>query len=67
MMENARRNANEHGSFRVTRHDRSIELVCDRCLQPKVTKLEIVWTTAAGARKTICNGCYGRLRSGLPL
>jgi hypothetical protein len=66
-MENESQYANEHGTFSITRHDHSIELVCDRCLQAKVTKLEIIWTTTSGTRKKICNGCYGRLRSGVPL
>jgi len=58
---------NDHGQFVMTRRDESFELVCDRCLEPKITKVEVTWTTVMGQTKRICNGCYGRLLSGKPL
>lgn len=56
-----------HGTFEMTRHDSSLEFVCDRCLQPKITKVIVKWTAANGMTKSICNGCYGRLMSDVPL
>ena len=58
---------NQHGTFVATRHDASLEFVCDRCLQPKISRVVVEWTTANGTTKRICNGCYGRLRSDIPL
>lgn len=66
-MTTARQTASEHGTFVLTRYEHRIEFVCDRCLQPKVTRLDVIWTNPAGSRKRICNGCYGRLMSGIPL
>jgi hypothetical protein len=53
----------EAGTFQLTRRDESIELVCDRCLEPKITKITVAWTTPSGVHKTVCNGCFGRLKA----
>jgi len=66
-MATEKQTANEHGVYVVVRHETNLEFVCDRCLAAKIAKLEILWTTTTGAQKRICNGCYGRLRSGMPL
>lgn len=58
---------NQHGRFVATRHEASLEFVCDRCLQPKVGKVVVDWTMPNGTTKRICNACYGRLMSGVPL
>ncbi len=58
---------NQHGTFVATRNEASLEFVCDRCLQPKISKVVVEWTAANGTTKHICNGCYGRLLSGVPL
>jgi hypothetical protein len=63
----AKTTRNQHGTFVATRHDESIEFVCDRCLQPKVGKVVVDWTPTTGRTKRICNACYGRLLSGVPL
>lgn len=55
---------NEHGRFEMRRHDESFGLVCDRCLRPKVTKVEVIWDRPSGTQMRICNGCYGLLMSG---
>jgi hypothetical protein len=54
---------NQFGDFVVIRHDISVQFVCDRCLQPKVTKIVVTWVDKQGKEKTICNGCYGLLSS----
>jgi len=51
------------GTFLYRRNDCSQEFVCERCLNPKIAKIVVQWTDQAGRRKTICNGCYGRLQS----
>ncbi len=58
---------NEHGRFVFVRENLSKKFVCDRCLQPKVSKIQVEWTNKQGIIKQICNGCYGRLVSGVPL
>jgi len=58
---------NAQGAFRLTRQDKSQEFVCDRCLEPKISKVMVEWTDTNGRVKTICNGCYGRLSSDVPL
>ena len=67
MMSEAKTVRNKHGTFVMTRQNQSFELLCDRCLEPKITKVEVTWTTPEGRAKRICNGCYGRLLSGVPL
>jgi hypothetical protein len=62
-----KRVTNEHGTFVLTRHAESFGLVCDRCLKPKITKIAVEWTTPGGNTKRICNRCYGRFVSGIPL
>jgi hypothetical protein len=42
----------------ITRHAKAVEFHCDRCDAPKKAKLRGSWGT-----KTICNGCYGNLKS----
>jgi hypothetical protein len=51
------------GTFQLTRHADRVEFVCDRCLRPKTARITVVWTTQSGTVKTVCNGCYGRLRA----
>ena len=59
---------NEHGRFQLTRAEESQDFVCDRCLKPKRAKVSVRWHEAAtGRAKTVCNACYGRLRSDVPL
>lgn len=66
-MSQVRTTHNEHGTFHVRRESASAGMVCDRCLEPKVTKVVVEWTTPQGLRKQLCNGCYGWLTSGKPL
>ncbi len=57
---------NEHGTFQLTRAEESQNFVCDRCLKPKQSRVSVWWhETATDRTKTICNGCYGLLRTGI--
>ena len=59
---------NEHGRFQLTRAEESQDFVCDRCLKPRRSRVSVWWHEAVTDRtKTICNGCYGQLRSGVSL
>ena len=61
---------NEHGTFQLTRAEEPKEFACDRCLKPKRSKVSVQWHqtyTVTDYTKTICNKCYGWLRSGVPL
>ncbi len=51
------------GTFVLTRRDERTQFVCDRCLEPKITKITVAWTTPTGGHKTVCNGCFGRLKA----
>lgn len=54
---------NKLGRFELERRDKSDGFMCDRCLQPKISKIQVVWRKPDGAVKTLCNGCYGRIVS----
>jgi hypothetical protein len=54
--------SNASGSFTMRRSDERREFVCDRCLKPKTSKIQVAWDDRrAGETKTICTGCYGEL------
>ena len=56
---------NEDAHFTITRSDRSIDFVCDKCLKPKTAKTTVQWhSTDTALTKIICIGCYGDLRTG---
>ena len=56
--------SNENGTFQMTRAEKSSGFDCDRCLQPKQSKVTVAWFEIETEReKVICNACYGMLRS----
>jgi hypothetical protein len=55
---------NSLGRFTFRRYSESRNFVCDRCLEPKVSKVEVAWERdSESIPKTICNGCFGQLSS----
>ncbi len=59
-----KRTRSSNGPFLMRRLPERVEFVCDRCLQPKITKIQVQWTDPRTSQaKVICNGCYGRLMS----
>ena len=61
---NEKRSSNVYGNYVMRRFDEMHSFVCDRCLEPKSSKIEVEWEDpASGRTKTICNGCFGRLGS----
>lgn len=66
-MSKSKTSINEHGSFEITRGSESKNFVCDRCFKPKIAKVSVEWKDKQNNVKIICNGCYGRLVSGIPL
>jgi hypothetical protein len=61
-----KRASNSHGDFVLRRYGEQRNFVCDRCLEPKVSKIEVEWVTrTSDEAKRICNGCFGRLSSGV--
>lgn len=52
---------NERGKFTYRKHDSSQEFVCDKCLEPKVSKNKIEWIDNTGKERIICNKCYSKI------
>jgi hypothetical protein len=54
------------GLLQLTRGETHQEFVCGCCKKPKKSKVVVRWTPLRGARRIICNGCYGTLVSNSP-
>jgi hypothetical protein len=67
MTEKTKKTENENGSFVFYRGDVVESFVCERCMKSKTAKIKVDWTDSKGQLKVICNGCYGRLQSPVPL
>ena len=54
------------GKFTMRKLDKVAPLNCDHCKQEKTSKNHGELVTPSGAKKPLCNGCYGELLAKTP-